>query len=130
MRPPFTAKKLACLDGGEPVVDSVLSPRGKWAAVTTQRTVDQKWHLRVLSLPAGKVVLDQAAETGFVIRAISDDGLLVQSGPSGLLVDDVPKQTRRRHDADIDLGHRAFFRNANELVYVMGSSVAVLDLGN
>jgi hypothetical protein len=130
LRPPFAAKKLACLDGGEPVVDSVLSPRGKWAAITTQRTSDQKWHLRVLALPSGKVVLDEPAESGFVIRAISDEGLLVQSGPRGMLVDDVQKHTRRRHDADLDLGHRGFFRNGSELVYVKGASVAVLDVGN
>lgn len=128
LRPPFLAKRLACLDGGEPIVDSVLSPHGKWAAITTQREPDHKWHLRVLSLPAGKVVLDQSAETGFVIRAISDEGVLVQSGPRGLLVDDVQKQTRRRHDADLDLGHRGFFRNPNELVYVKGASVAILDV--
>jgi hypothetical protein len=128
LKPPFSTKKLACLDGGEPVIDSVLSPHGKWAAITTARSTDHKWHLRVVALPAGKVVLDEPAETGFVIRAISDEGLLVQSGPRGLLLDDVERQTRRRHDADIDLGHRGFFRNANELVYVKGASVAVLDL--
>jgi hypothetical protein len=130
LRPPFLTKKLACLAGGEPVVDFVLSPHGKWAAITTQRKEDQRWHLRVLALPTGKVVLDEPAETGFVIRAISDDGLLVQSGPRGMLIDDVQKRTRRRHEADLDLGHRGFFRNANELVYVKGASVAVLDLGN
>lgn len=130
LRAPFATKKLACLDGGEPVVDSVLSPHGKWAAITTQRPQDQKWHLRVVSLPTAKVVLDEPAEVGFVIRAISDDGVLVQSGPRGMLVDDVQKQTRRRHEVDIDLGHRGFFRNAHELVYVKGASVAVLDLGN
>lgn len=130
LKPPFATKKLGCLAGGEPVVDSVLSPRGKWAAITTQRPHDQKWHLRVLSLPTAKVVLDEPAEVGFVIRAISDEGVLVQSGPRGVLIDDVQKHTRRRHDADIDLGHRGFFRNAHELVYVKGASVAVLDLGD
>lgn len=128
LRPPFLTKKLACLDGGEPVVDSVLSPHGKWAAITTQRLQDQKWHLRVVTLPAGKVVLDEPAESGFVIRAISDEGVLVQSGPRGMLVDDVQKHTRRRHDVDLDIGHRGFFRSANELVYVKGASVVVLDL--
>lgn len=130
LKPPFAAKKLTCLDGGEPLVDSVLSPHGKWAAITTQRADDQKWHLRVVSLPSGKVVLDEPAEIGFVIRAISDEGLLVQSGPRGMLIDDVQKKTRRRHDVDIDVGHRGFFRNATELVYVKGASVAVLDLGS
>lgn len=37
MRPPFAVKRLACLEGREPLVDSVISPNGKWAAVTTER---------------------------------------------------------------------------------------------
>jgi hypothetical protein len=126
LRPPFSVKKLACLDGAEPLVDAVLSPKGRWAAMTTQR--DKKWHLRVVSLQTGKVVLDEPAQTGLVIRAISDDGLLVQSGPRGVIVDDVRANSRRRREVDVDLGHRGFFRSASELVFVRGSSVAVVDL--
>lgn len=33
LRPPFAAKKVACIDGSEQLVDSVISPRGKWAAL-------------------------------------------------------------------------------------------------
>ncbi len=126
LKPPFAVKKVACLDGAEPLVDSILSPKGKFAAMTTQR--DRRWHLRVVSLATGKVVLDEPAEIGLVIRAISDDGLLVQSGPRGVVVDDVRAKSRERREVDVDLGHRAFFRNASELVYVKGASVAVLDL--
>ena len=35
---------------------------------------------------------------------------------------------RRRREIDIDLGHRGFFRSSSELVFVRGSSVAVVDL--
>ncbi len=128
LKPPFAVKKLACLDGAEPLVDSILSPKGKYAAMTTQR--DRRWHLRVVALATGKVVLDEPAEIGLVIRAISDDGLLVQSGPRGVVVDDVRAKSRHRREMDVDLGHRAFFRSATELVYVRGSSVAVLDVAH
>lgn len=52
--------------------------------------------------------------------------LLVESGADGALVVDVPGKKRRARDFEV--GHRAFFRNARELVYVRGASVAVADL--
>ncbi len=138
LRPPFAVKRVACLEGGEQFVESALSPRGRWAAVTTQSTrKDTKdepstlaWRLRVVALATGKVVLDEPAEPGLIVRAISDDGLLVQSGARGIIVEDVPAQTRRTFGEGIDLGHRGFFRGPNELVVVRGSTVGVVDLSS
>jgi hypothetical protein len=126
--PPFTVKKLACLDGAEPLVDSVLSPRGRWAAITTARKDGGGFRLRVLSLGNGKVVLDENIEPGLGVRAISDAGLLVQSGIRGIVVDDLVQKRRSLLDEDVDLGHRGFIRDKSELVYVRGGSVAILDL--
>lgn len=133
LRAPFAVKKLACLDGGEQFVDSTLSPNGRWAAVTTQKSAKDApagfaWRLRVVSLGTGKVALDEPAEPGLIVRAISDSGLLVQSGPRGVVIDDVDARTRRTLARPVELGHRGFFRGATELVVVRGGSVAVVDL--
>lgn len=133
LKTPFAVKRLACLDGGEPFVESSLSPNGRWAAITTQdRPKDAAapltWHLRVVSLTTGVVALDEPAEPGMIVRAISDGGLVVQSGMLGVTVLDVEAKTRRSLRADLELGHRGFFRNASELVVVRGASVAVVDL--
>jgi hypothetical protein len=140
LKPPFTVKRLACLEGGEQFVESALSPSGRWAAVTTQSTrggpasargLDDgglTWRLRVVSLATNKVVLDEPALAGMIVRAISDEGLLVQSGARGVVVDDVPAQTRRTFGEGVELGHRGFFRGPNELVVVRGSTVGVVDL--
>lgn len=137
MKPPFAVKRMACLDGGEQFVESALSPAGKWAAVTTQSTQRDgglAWRLRVVSVATAKVVLDEPAVPGMIVRAISDAGLLVQSGARGIVLDDVPGQTRRTFGGttvdgtSIELGHRGFFRGPNELVVVRGSSVGVVDL--
>jgi hypothetical protein len=135
LKPPFAAKRGPCLDGGEAVVESVLSPRGKWAALTTQRRVADPaggqrtaWRLRVVSVGAGKTALDAAAEPGLSVRAVSDDGLVVQSGLRGVLIDDVPARKQRALDRDDDLGYRGFFRSGTELVVVRGRDVTVLDL--
>ena len=136
LRPPFAVKRIACLDGGEQFVESALSPTGRWAAVTTQSTrrgtndepSTLAWRLRVIALATGKVVLDEAAEPGLIVRAISDGGLLVQSGARGIVVDDIPAQTRRTFGDGVELGHRGFFRGPSELVVVRGSSVGVVDL--
>jgi len=134
LRPPFAVKKLACLEGGEQLVESVLSPKGKWAAVTTQTkgVSDAEgpklaWRLRVVSLTTGKVALDQPAEPGLLVRAVSDEGLLVQSGPRGAVVDDLASKTRRSL-GDVELGHRGFFRGPTELVVVRGGDVSVVDV--
>ena len=130
LKPPFAVKRMACLDGGEQFVESALSPTGKWAAVTTQSTHEGElaWRLRVVSVATSKVVLDEPATPGMIVRAISDAGLLVQSGARGVVLDDVPAQTRRTVEDGIELGHRGFFRGLNELVVVRGSSVGVVDL--
>jgi len=128
LRPPFTAKTLACLTGGEPLVDSVLSPSGRFAAITTRKA--GKWHVRVLALRTGRIVLDEPGETGLVVRAISDDGLLVRSGARGVVVDALGAGAHRRRDYAVDIDHRGFFRKSSELVYVTGASVAVLDLSD
>jgi hypothetical protein len=133
LKSPFAVKKLACLDGGEQLVDSTLSPTGRWAAMTTQKPDRDAvsgfaWRLRVVSLTSGKVALDQAAEPGLLVRALSDAGLLVQSGPSGVVVDDVDEKTRRTLASAPELGHRGFFRSATELVVVRGGAVGVVDL--
>ena len=133
LKAPFAAKKLACLDGGEQLVDSALSPRGRWAAMTTQ-TSDRDapsgfaWRLRVTSLATGKVALDQPAEPGLLVRALSDEGILVQSGARGVVIDDMEERTHRLLAPGPELGHRGFFRNASELVVVRGGAVAVVDL--
>ena len=78
LRAPFAVKRAGCLDGGESFVESSLSPNGRWAAVTTQRNGSDgmskmEWRLRVMSVTSGRVVLDEAAEPGMIVRAISDD---------------------------------------------------------
>jgi hypothetical protein len=82
----------------------------------------------VVSVGAGKTALDAAAEPGLSVRAVSDDGLVVQSGLRGVLIDDVPARKQRALDRDDDLGYRGFFRSGTELVVVRGRDVAVLDL--
>jgi hypothetical protein len=150
LKAPFPIKKLACLEGGEQLVEFVVSPKGKWAAVSTKRRVEQptvplgdkaektpsarhlQWRLRVVSLAAepgrGKVVRDEPDVPGLGIRAISDTGLLVQSGTLGAVVHDVPGKRWRELPSTVDLGHRGFFRNDKDLVYIRGGSVAVLDV--
>ena len=130
LKPPFAVKRLACLEGGEQFVESALSPSGRWAALTTQSTQAGAlaWRLRVVSLATSKVVLDEPAVPGMIVRAISDAGLLVQSGARGVVAFDVPAQTRRTFGEGIELGHRGFFRGLNELVVVRGSTVGVVDL--
>jgi hypothetical protein len=132
MRAPFGVKKMACLDGGEQLVDSLLSPTGKWVAVMTSKhdvkTEALSFRLRVVALANGKVAHDAPMERGVGLRAISDEGVLVQSGPQGIFVDDVPAKSRRLLTSSIDLGFRAFFRNASEIVYVRDRDVRVVDL--
>jgi hypothetical protein len=133
LRAPFAVKRLACLEGGEQMVDSTLSPTGRWAAVTTQKAASDSpsgfaWRLRAVSLATGKVALDEPAEPGLLVRAISDAGLLVQSGARGVVLDDLETKTRRTLVRPVELGHRGFFRNATELVVVRGGSVGVVDL--
>lgn len=134
LKSPFAVKKLACLDGGEQFVDSTLSPSGRWAAITTQKAAKDspsgfEWRLRAVSLTNGKVALDQPAEPGLMVRAISDAGLLVQSGGADRVVlDDLATKTKRTLEHPLELGHRGFFRSATELVVVRGGSVGVVDL--
>src|SRR6185436_15664049 len=35
LRAPFAVKRLACIDGGQSLVDFAVSPKGKWVAFTT-----------------------------------------------------------------------------------------------
>ena len=150
--------------GTEQLVDSVVSPKGKYAALSTKKRVEiadargvapgsrssdwaggrsgatgmtvtgttrLEWRLRVVSLASGKVVRDEPDAPGLGIRAISDAGLLVQSGARGIVVTDVPGKKQHELDARaIDLGYRGFFRNDKELVYVAGTTVGVLDVTN
>ena len=130
MRPPFAVRRSACLDGGEQFVESALSPSGSWAAITTQSTQrgELAWRLRIVSVATSKIVLDEPAAAGMIVRAISDAGLLVQSGARGIVVDDVPRETRRTFGEGVELGHRGFFRGPHELVVVRGAAVQVVDL--
>jgi hypothetical protein len=135
MRPPFPVKRLACLDGNEQLVEAVVSPKGKWAALSTKKRSDGasdarrlEWRLRVVSLTTGKVVRDEPDTPGLGVRAISDSGLLVQSGALGVIVHDVPAKKWRELARPIDLGHRGFFRNDKELVYVADGSVGLVDV--
>lgn len=141
LRPPFATKKLACLDGAEQLVDSVISPKGKWAALSTKRKIEAsnakdgahearhvEWRLRIVSLTTGKTVKDEPEAPGLGVRAISDAGLLVQSGALGMVVTDVPGKKARAVERPIDVGYRGFFRNESELVYVNGGSVASVDI--
>ncbi len=152
LKPPFNTRKLACLDGNEELVDSVVSPKGKWAALSTKKRVADdstnandpgkpqvgglgakqathlEWRLRVVSLLNGKVLRDEPEPPGLGLRAISDTGLLVQSGSLGIVVTNVPMKKWRTIDKPIDLGHRGFFRSEKELVYVSDGSVSVIDV--
>lgn len=128
LRPPFTTKKLACVDGAsERVVESAISPKGKWAALSTHKRGDGTWHLRVLSLTTGKVVRDEPEVPGLVLRAVSDAGLVVESGILGARLLDAGSGKDQPLDVP-DLGHRAFFRSDTELVYAAEGSVATLDV--
>lgn len=128
LKPPFATKKLACVEGAtERVVESAISPKGKWAALSTHKRGDGTWHLRVLSLATGKVVRDVPEQPGLVLRAISDAGLVVESGVLGATVVDVPNAKEHALPAE-DLGHRAFFKSDTELVYVTEGAVATLDV--
>ncbi len=130
LKSPFAVKKVVCLDGGEQYVESTLSPTGRFAAITTQSSGSSGvvWRLRVVSTADKKVVLDEPEEPGMIVRALSDEGLLVQSGARGVLLTDVSSKVVRTVDVGSDLGHRGFFRSATELVVVRGGSVAVVDL--
>lgn len=135
LRPPFSAKRLGCLDGTEPLVESIISPKGKYAALSTKRIErsdgerrEVSWRVRVLSLATGKVVRDEPEPAGLTVRAISDAGLLVQSGALGAIVTDVVGKRSRAIDPPIDLGHRGFFRSDTELVYLADDRVRLLDL--
>jgi hypothetical protein len=125
LKAPFAVKRLACLEGKEKLVEAVLSPRGRWAAMTTTNG-PASFRLRVASLDTGTIPLDEPAALGMNVRAISDGGVLAMSRDEDALIIDVPARTRRSRTAD--LGHRAFFRGEHEIVYVRGGSVAVLDL--
>jgi hypothetical protein len=130
LRSPFPVKRLACIDGNEQLVESALSPKAKWAALSTKARSPGgglAWRLRVLSLTNGKVVLDEPDVPGLTVRAISDTGLLVRSGVLGAVVEDVPGKKRRELDGSV-VDHRGAFRNDKELVYLAGSTVAVLDV--
>lgn len=146
LKPPFALKKMGCLEGGERLVESTISPKGRFVALTTQTSPEKDltpatseakgkqaprtlaWRLRVLSLANGQVVHDVPTEAGYSLRGISDLGTLVQSGMRGVLVDDVVQKTRREVKTPIDLGHRMFFRGDDELVIQRGGSVAVVDV--
>jgi hypothetical protein len=128
LKPPFATKRLGCVDGDERVVESAISPKGKFAALTTKEK-DGGWHLRVLSLATGKVVSDEPESAGLALRAISDRGLLVESGLRGALVVDAATGAVRALDRPIDFGFRGFFRSDTELVYATpDGSVATLDV--
>lgn len=128
LKPPFATKKLACIDGAsEHVVESAISPKGKWAALSTHKRGDGTWHLRVLSLATGKVVRDEPEQPGLVLRAVSDTGLVVESGVLGATVIDAPNAKEHPLATD-DLGHRAFFKSDTELVYATDGTVATLDV--
>jgi hypothetical protein len=125
LRPPFAVKRRVCLDGKETLVEAILSPRGRWAALTTTKA-PPSFRLRVASLDSGAVVLDEPSEPGTSVRAISDAGVLAIGRDDEAVIVDVPSKTRTTRT--IDLGHRAFFRGEREIVYLRGASVAVLDL--
>ncbi|MBX3230524.1 MAG: PD40 domain-containing protein [Labilithrix sp.] len=128
LKPPFPTKKTACLETDGRVVESVVSPKGKWAAVSTKKRGDAHWRVRVVSLATGKVMRDEADAAGHALRAISDAGLLVESGARDAIVVDVTTSKVRALPPALDLGHRGFFKNDTELVYATNGTVAVLDV--
>lgn len=136
LRPPFATKKLACLEGTEQLVESVVSPKGKWAALSTKKKTEAsataprhvEWRLRVVNLTTGKVMQDETETPGLGIRAIGDTGILVQSGALGAVVTDVPAKKSRTIERPIDLGYRGYFRSDKELVFVTGATVDVVDV--
>jgi hypothetical protein len=126
----FAAHRLGCIDGSEQLGVSVISPKGKWAALSTKKHASDgkvDWRLRVMSLGSGKVVYDEPEPPGLTVRAISDAGLMVQSGIVGTVVTDVPTKRWRELDPAIELS-RGFFRNDNEFVYANDGTVAVIDV--
>lgn len=128
LKPPFATKKLACVEGNnERVAESAISPKGKWAAISTHKRGDATWHLRVMSLATGKVVRDEVEQPGLVLRAISDAGLVVESGILGARIVDAASGKDRPLSAP-DLGHRAFFKDETNLVYATEGSVATYDV--
>ena len=119
---------LTAADGEGRVVESVISPKGKWAAVSTKKRGDALWRLRVVSLASGKIVRDEGDQAGHALRAISDSGLLVESGARGAYVLDVPNSSVKALPPNVDIGYRGFFKSETELVYEVDGSVATLDL--
>lgn len=149
LKPPFAVKRLGCLDGGERLVEAVVSPKGKWAALTTQVPTEKAppaepgskakrapaslaWRVRVLALTPGpsqgQIAYEADAAPGYSLRAISDAGTLVQSGLRGVVVEDVVQKTRREVRMPVDLGQRAFFRSDDELVVLRSASVGIVDV--
>ena len=105
LKPPFATKKLACLDGGEQLVESVISPKGKWAALSTKKQAQGRARRRAprrMAAPRRLAVERQghsrrargtrprasarSATPGFSSRAVR----------AGIVVTDVPaKKTQR-----------------------------------
>ncbi|HEY8077635.1 MAG TPA: hypothetical protein VIF62_26090, partial [Labilithrix sp.] len=103
LKAPFAVKKLACFDGGEPLVEYVVSPHAKFAAVMTQkRSADGRltWRVRVASLDKGKIILDEKADAGVSLRAISDAGMVVESNldDEAVFIDAPAKKRQTRGD--------------------------------
>jgi hypothetical protein len=126
--PVVDSVKLTKLQATKKKVERTDAARGI-AAIGIGETRRLEWRLRVVSLTTGKVVKDEPDMPGLAIRAISDSGLLVQSGVLGTDVHDVgakPPAAPRAIDRAIDLGYRGIFRNDKELVYVNEGAVAVV----
>jgi hypothetical protein len=149
LAPPFGSKRLGCLEGGEQLVRSLLSPTGRWAAVSTARATDEddpdttivapggkerrekrfEFRLRVVRTESGEVVRDEAGPSGFLI-ALSDEGLLVgrRAGERAFVLDATTGR-RRELAAAAPLGVEGRFRGPRELVSVDGGRVSVVDVG-
>jgi hypothetical protein len=133
LEPPFPTRTRACVPGDDALVEAVLSPRAKWAAVSTKPSRSAaRWRLRVIDLQAkGKVAVDEQDPAGWSLVAVSDRGLLVRSSAEEHSVTDIPTHRTRPIEASTKLDRQGIFRSDSELVYLTNAgSVGVVDLSD
>jgi hypothetical protein len=144
---PFETKKETCLKDGEPLLDGRLSPTGAFAVLFTEKDLAEddagstmilpngnrrllkkrSYRMRVVDVEKGAVVTDVPRPMGTFV-AVSDTGdtLFVARDR---LVRRALKAEPTELDENVGFIVSGRFRGPNELVYVKGDTVQVLDLG-